>query len=447
MPSRDKKGSSAKGSPFSKESARKSSKLAGAAEQGRKPSTPVRTLELSEPAAVISRRACDRLRAGHVWVYKSDIEQVVAPEGESGLLPVLDNRGIPMGTALYSPSSQIALRLISREIVEDAEWLESVRSRLIAAIERRKQVLSLKDTDSCRLVFSEGDDLPGLIADKYGDLIILQLLTRAMDRPGIREIVVEVFREKLSPAAIVERPDARIRELEEMGAPSQEPLFTANSKKDVTSTIFNLNGLRFLYDLNTGQKTGAFLDQRENYLAAARYGRGDALDVCCYQGGFALHLARACSRVTGIDASRAALEVADQNLALNPGLPAEVDWMEANAFDLLRDWSSEGPAYDTIVLDPPAFAKSQRAVEGALRGYKELNLRAMKLLRPGGTLITCSCSHHVSVEDFTAIVSSAAGDAGRRVRLIERRGASSDHPVQLTVPETEYLKCMICEVE
>jgi len=447
MPSRDKKGSSAKGSPFSKELPRKTPKPGGAADHGRKPLQPAWRLELAEPAAVISRRACDRLRAGHVWVYKSDIEQVVAPEGDSGLLPVLDNRGIPMGTALYSGSSQIALRLISRKIIEDQEWLEMVRSRLIAAVGRRQPIHSVKGTDSCRLVFSEGDDLPGLIADKYGDLIILQLLTRAMDRPEIREIVVEVFREKLSPAAIVERPDARIRELEEMGAPSQEPLFTANPREEITSTIFNLNGLRFLYDLNTGQKTGAFLDQRENYLAATRYTKGDALDICCYQGGFALHLARVCKRVTGIDASRSALEVADRNLALNAGLPAEVDWMEANAFDLLRDWSSEGPAYDTIVLDPPAFAKSQRAVEGALRGYKELNLRAMKLLRPGGTLITCSCSHHVSVEDFTAIVSAAAGDAGRRVRLLERRGASGDHPVQLTIPETEYLKCMICEVE
>lgn len=447
MPPRDKKAASAKGVPILKSSSRKSSKPRSAAEQGRTPSAPVRKLELAEPAAVISRRACDRLRAGHVWVYKSDIEQVLPPEDASGLLPVLDNRGIPMGTALYSASSQIALRLISREIATDAEWLEMVRSRLVAAIGRRKQILSLKDTDSCRLVFSEGDDLPGLVADKYGDLIILQLLTRAMDRPEIREIVVEVLREKLSPAAIVERPDARIRELEEMGAPSQEPLFAANLAEPITTITFNLNGLRFLYDLNSGQKTGAFLDQRENYLAAARHAKGDALDICCYQGGFALHLARVCERVTGVDASRNALEVADQNLALNPSLKAEVDWMEANAFDLLRDWSSEGPAYDTIVLDPPAFAKSIRAVEGALRGYKELNLRAMKLLRPGGTLITCSCSHHVSLQDFTNIVSAAAADAGRRVRLIERRGASLDHPVQLTIPETEYLKCMICEVE
>ncbi len=446
MPSRDKKTASTKRGSAPRSSSGTSIRPA-TPEHFQKTSAPARQLELAGPAAVISRRACDRLRAGHVWVYKSDIEQVLAPNDESGLLPVLDNRGIPMGTALYSPSSQIALRLISREIVEDAEWLQLVRSRLIASLGRRKQILSRKDTDSCRLVFSEGDDLPGLIADKYGDLVILQLLTRAMDRPEIREIVVDVLRENLSPAAIVERPDPRIRELEEMGAPSAEPLFVANPGQPISTRIFNLNGLRFHYDLNSGQKTGAFLDQRQNYFAATEFARGIALDVCCYQGGFALHLARVCDRVTGIDASRAALEVADRNLALNPGLKADVDWMEANAFDLLRDWSSEGPAYDTIVLDPPAFAKSKRAVEGALRGYKELNLRAMKLLRPGGTLITCSCSHHVSVEDFTTIVSAAAGDAGRRVRLIEHRGASTDHPVQLTIPETEYLKCIICEVE
>ena len=258
MPSRDKKGASAKGSPFSKESPRRSSKPSGPADKGGRPSPPTRQLELSEPAAVISRRACDRLRAGHVWVYKSDIEQVLAPDGESGLLPVLDNRGIPMGTALYSASSQIALRLISREIIGDEEWLGLVRSRLIAAIERRKRVLSLKDTDACRIVFSEADDLPGLIADKYGDLVILQLLTRAMDRPEIREIVVDVLRPKLAPGAIVERPDARIRELEEMGAPSSEPLFVADPKEPLIKTIFKLNGLRFHYDLSSGQKTGPF---------------------------------------------------------------------------------------------------------------------------------------------------------------------------------------------
>ena len=204
----------------------------------------------------------------------------------------------------------------------------------------------------------------------------------------------------------------------------------------------------FAYDAASGQKTGAFLDQRLNYAAAAEHARGEALDVCTYQGGFALHMAQRCSRVTGVDASRSALEVAERNLEANRSqLAAEVDWVEADAFELLRAWSDAGTQYDTIVLDPPAFAKSKRAVEGALRGYKELNLRALKMLRPGGVLVTCSCSHHITNADFTATLAAAAADAGRRVRLVERRGAAPDHPVILTIPETEYLKCLICHVD
>jgi 23S rRNA (cytosine1962-C5)-methyltransferase len=219
-------------------------------------------------------------------------------------------------------------------------------------------------------------------------------------------------------------------------------------------TIFQLNGLSFHYDASAGQKTGAFLDQRENYAAAARYaataaGDKSALDVCTYQGGFALHLARRCPRVTGVDSSRAALEVAEKNLELNrePLGNAQVDWIEADAFDLLRDYAAAGTQYSTIVLDPPAFAKSKRAVASALRGYKELNLRAMQMLHPGGILVTCSCSHHVSLADLTGAVASAAADAGRRVTLLETRSAAADHPVVLTLPETYYLKCLILRVE
>ena len=312
----------------------------------------------------------------------------------------------------------------------------------------RKPLLSA-ETNACRLVFSEADALPGVIADKYGDLIILQLLTRAHDREPVRRVIADVLREELGPASIIERPDARIRELERMSAPSAAPLFAKDAEHPLTRTNFLLNGLTFHYDANAGQKTGAFLDQRENYAAAARYAFGEALDVCTYQGGFALHLARSCRQVTGVDVSRAALEVAEQNLAANEAAlkGCSVDWIEANAFDLLRDWSTSGTMFDTIVLDPPAFAKSKRAVDGALRGYKELNLRAMKMLRPGGVLVTCSCSHHVPLAEFQEAVAAAAGDAGRRVRLIERRGAAQDHPVILTIPETEYLKCLICRVE
>jgi 23S rRNA (cytosine1962-C5)-methyltransferase len=262
----------------------------------------------------------------------------------------------------------------------------------------------------------------------------------------------------LKPAAIMDRPDPRMRELEGLAAPSADPLYTRKDGriKDATetgSTQFRLNGLLFQFDANSSQKTGAFLDQRENYRAAQRWAEqlgaaGRVLDVCCYQGGFALHLAQIAKRVTGVDTSRASLEVAERNLEANrERMTAEVDWVEADAFELLRDWSNGRESFDTIVLDPPAFAKSKRAVEGALRGYKELNLRALKMLRAGGLLVTCSCSHHVGWAELGGTVASAAADAGRRVRLLERRGAALDHPVVLTLPETEYLKCLVLEVE
>jgi 23S rRNA (cytosine1962-C5)-methyltransferase len=245
-----------------------------------------------------------------------------------------------------------------------------------------------------------------------------------------------------------------MRELEGLGAPDLAPLWSVDPASALTSTQFKLNGLLFRFDGNAAQKTGAFLDQRANYLAARSWtkkldlDRGRALDVCTYQGGFALHLAQACRTVTGIDSSRASLEVAERNLAANRNkLTAEVDWVEADAFQILRDWSDAGEKFDAIVLDPPAFAKTKRAVEGALRGYKELNLRALRMARPGGLLITCSCSHHVGWADLEGVLASASADAHRRVRLLERRGAAPDHPVVLNLPETEYLKCLVLQVE
>lgn len=415
------------------------------AESSTKAAIPVGS-SASDQVAVVSRRAADRLRAGHVWVYRSDVVSV--SDDAPHLLAVTDPRGILLGTALYSSASEIALRLISTEMVaNEAEWLDLLGSRTRNAIKERTAILSGGDSDTCRLIFSEADALPGIIADKYGELIILQLLTRALGNEAVRIVLTNVLREKLDPATIIERPDPRIRELEQLTTPDAAPLYSRG--EPTLHTLFRINGLRFHYDAGAGQKTGAFLDQRENYAAAARHAHGEALDVFTYQGGFALHLARSCPRVTGVDVSRAALEVADQNLAANRDAldGSEVDWIEASAFDLLRDWSDLGAGYDTIILDPPAFAKSKRAVEGALRGYKELNLRALKMLRPGGILVTCSCSHHVSLADFTSVVASAAGDTHRRVRLIERRGAAADHPVVLTIPETEYLKCLICRVE
>jgi 23S rRNA (cytosine1962-C5)-methyltransferase len=318
----------------------------------------------------------------------------------------------------------------------------------LAALALRDEVAPRSaENDACRLVFSEADGLPGIVADRYSDLVILQLLTQGTAQDDVRGVLDEVIRERLGPKTIVERPDAKIRELEELGLPPASGLIYSEEDSPKLKTVFTINGLRFNYDASAGQKTGAFLDQRLNYAAAARYARGAALDVCTYQGGFALHMAQCCERVTGVDASRSALEVADRNLALNAGLSAAaVDWIEADAFELLREYEASGERYDTIVLDPPAFAKSKRAAEGAMRGYKELNLRAMKMLTAGGTLVTCSCSHHVGLGEFTEVVAAAASDAGRRVQLMEVRGAAPDHPAVLTLPETGYLKCLICRV-
>ena len=421
---------------------------------------PKAVIAQSHPAplgATITRRAADRLRAGHLWVYASDVISVTLPNPEEALIPVADQRGLLLGTALYSPLSQIALRLVSRESLDQTAWLKLLASRLRAAIARRKPLLDAAN-DACRLCFSEADELPGLIADKYGDLVILQFLAKGLLADGVKETCVRVLREEFSPAAIHERPDPRIRELEGLPAPSLDPLWFADTGKPAMSTVFHLNGLTLHYDANAGQKTGAFLDQRTNYAAARDWAQRlgasrsateiRALDVCCYQGGFALHLAQVCRQVTGIDVSRASLEVAERNLKANRSrISADVDWIEADAFEILRDWSQAAERFDVIVLDPPAFAKTKRAVEGALRGYKELNLRALKMLRPGGLLVTCSCSHHVFWADLEGAVASAAADASRRVRLLERRGAAPDHPIVLNLPETEYLKCLVLEAE
>ena len=425
-------------------------------ERGRKtsPRREANVAGATAPGALVNRRAADRLRGGHVWVYSSDVESITLPESGSAnppaLLSVADSRGILLGTALYSPTSQIALRMISAEALGEAHWLELLEARLRHAIKLRKPMLDA-DNDACRLCFSEADELPGLVVDKYRNLAILQLLARGLDSEAVRKTCVRVLRDEIAPEGILERPDPRIRELEGLSAPAPGLLWPQDGNAAVAATQFQLNGITFHYDANAGQKTGAFLDQRMNYAAARDWAQrlaagGRALDGFCYQGGFALHLAEACRAVTGVDASRASLETAERNVAANrERVTTEMDWIEADAFELLRDWSAAGERFDAIVLDPPAFAKSKRAVEGALRGYKELNLRALRMLRPGGLLITCSCSHHVGWTELQAAVASAAADAPRRVRLLERRGAAPDHPVILNVPETEYLKCMVLQ--
>jgi 23S rRNA (cytosine1962-C5)-methyltransferase len=406
------------------------------------------------PAAAITRRAADRLRAGHLWVYRSDIESLVPPVGATevaagALVTVMDSRGIPMGTGLYSAASQIAVRMVAGEAaVTRAAYLEQMRERVAAALTLRDEVApESMENDACRLIFSEADGLPGIVADRYNDLVILQLLTQGTAQEDVRQGLTAAVRERFGDGITIwERPDPKIRELEQLAPPAPGPLYSNDGESPRFTTIFTINGLRFHFDASSGQKTGAFLDQRLNYAAAARYATGSALDICTYQGGFAIHLARRCQQVTGVDASRGALEVADRNSELNPEFGAQVQWIEADAFELLREYEAASERYDTIVLDPPAFAKSKRAAEGAMRGYKELNLRALKMLQPGGTLVTCSCSHHVPLEEFTEVVTAAASDAGRRVQVLEIRGAAPDHPAVLTLPETSYLKCLICRV-
>ncbi len=387
------------------------------------------------PVVVVNSRAVARLRAGHPWIYRSD---VVSAEGASpgALVEVKNERGRFLGSAFYSTASEIALRLLSPATIE--KLAELVRERIRNAVEYRRNVV--RDTDAYRVVFSEADELPGLIVDRYNDVLVLEALTQATDDGELKKAVVAELVEEFAPAGIVERAEPRIRQLEKL-PPSDGGLLYGGK----TETTFTMNGVRFHHRALTGQKTGAFLDQRENYAAAAACAHGDALDVFCYQGGFALHLARVCRRVTAVDSSRPALEQAEQNAALNPGLP-EIEWIEANAFDLLKDYAAAGRQYDTIVLDPPAFARSRRALQTALRGYKELNLRALKMLRPGGILVTCSCSYHVGEGEFVGMLASAAVDAHRFVRILEKRGQSRDHPVVLTVPETSYLKCVIAVV-
>jgi len=397
----------------------------------------------AEPSVKLSTRGVARLQGRHPWVYRSDVvEAKDVPPGS--LVRVHDLRGKFLGTALYSSSSQIAIRMVSHGSVADLPAL--VAERIRAAIAYRKELVS--NTDAYRIVFSEADFLPGLIVDRYHDVLSLQILTQAMDAAPVREAVLQTLREELQPAGIVERVDPHIRELEQLPPLQSRLLWGEKSSTVISMNSGRMNGeetsgVRFHYDGLEGQKTGAFLDQRENYAAAAQYAHGEALDAFCYQGGFALHLAGKCSSVTGVDSSRPALEMAEKNAALNG---RELEWIEANAFDLLREYAAAGRRYDTIVLDPPAFAKTKRDLEKALGGYKELNLRAMKMLRPGGILATCSCSFHVSSADFLKVVADAARDAHKSLRVVENRGAAKDHPILLNVPETSYLQCLILSV-
>lgn len=379
----------------------------------------------------LTSKGLARIRSGHLWVYRSDLRTI--QRAESGaVVRVLDHRGRFVAWAHYGAESEIALRVLSRQ---PDEWIDPDfwRSRLAQAIDWRESVIGKGAT--CRLVHAEGDGLPGLVVDRYGDALVIQTLTQGMD--ALKAMWVELLSERLTPRGIVERNDVRVRQLE--GLPLQRGLLAGDlpaGGQEITE-----NGLRFLVDLLEGQKTGAFLDQRENRAAAERYAHGRGLDCFTFYGSFALHLARRCQTVTAIDLSASALERARQNAELND--LANVNFLEANVFDQLRVYDDAGEQFETIVLDPPAFARNRAAVPGALRGYKEINLRAMRLLSPGGVLVTSSCSHHVGEPLFLEMLMEAAADAGRTFQVLERRSQPRDHPALLTVPETNYLKCVI----
>lgn len=386
----------------------------------------------SAPVATVNEHGQERIRNGHPWVYSSDLVRLQGEAAPGEAVVVRDARGRRLGAADYSPNSKIALRLLTREAGQALDE-EFFRARIRAAIAYRQRVV--RDSDAWRVIWGEADGLPGLVVDRYRDAVSLQILTFAME--ARRDLILRLLEEELRPAVLVERNDSRVRLLE--GLEMRSGLL----KGDSSQVEITLNGLRLTMDLLAGQKTGGFLDQRENWPAPLRYlsPEAEALDVFTYQGGFALHLARHCRHVEAVDISRDALEHADANAQRN-GL-TNVDWIEANAFDLLRQYDDDGRRFDVVVLDPPAFAKSRSALATAERGYKEINLRAMKILRPGGMLVTCSCSHHMPEARLLDIVADAANDAHRAVTVVERRTQSLDHPILLTVPETSYLKCVL----
>ncbi len=387
---------------------------------------------VSLPVVRVNRKGAERAASGHPWIFSSD----VADRGEAApgdAVRVVGPGGRTLGVAHYSSASQICLRLLSGEAEEIGRGFFLRRLREAAA--HRERVVS--DSEACRLVHGEGDRLPGLIVDRYGGCLVLQTLDQGMDRA--QPLIADCLNELFQPRSILARNDVPVRERESL------PLETGLLAGEEPGRLrVRINGLSFVVDPLRGQKTGIYLDQRENYLAAARYAHGEALDCFTSTGGFALHLAARCERVEAVDSSAEALAAAGENARAN-GI-ANVAFREANAFDLLNSLAAAGRRYSTVVLDPPAFAKSRKSLEAAARGYKDINLRALQLLPPGGILITCSCSFHMSEATLLEVIASAALDARKTLRVLERRTQARDHPILLTVPETHYLKCLILEV-
>ena len=385
------------------------------------------------PIAVITKKGADRLRAGHPWVYRSDVRR--PPEAPAGAVRVQDARGRPLGVALWSPASEISLRLVDSNpdaTLDDRWW----RERLAAAIARREPLT--REATAYRLVHGEGDGLPSLVCDKYDRWLVVQMSSAGL--AAFSDVIVAELLELTHPEGILARNDTPSRSRE--GLPRDTIVLRGDVPREVEVVE---HGVKYLAAPWTGQKTGAFLDQRENRRRIGELARGRALDCFSYHGSFALHLAARADHVVALDTSAEALLRARANAALN-GF-ANLDYAEANAFDYLRDRERAGDHFDTIVLDPPAFAKTRASLPGALRGYHEINLRAMRLLGAGGLMLTASCSYHLTKALFIEVLERAAQDSGRRIILRETLGQPLDHPEVLTIPETGYLKAAIVEAE
>lgn len=379
--------------------------------------------------AVVSRRGEARIQRGHPWIFRSDVERVEGAAPPGALVRMTAANGRPLGFALFSAQSEITLRVVHRGDTLPENWL---RLRLQAALAWRETIAPGAST--LRLVHGEGDGLPSLVVDRYERWLVVQTLSQGME--ALKADVTALLVELLAPEGILERNDPRVRLLE--GLEQRVGLLYGQVPELVE---VHEDGLRLQADLWRGQKTGLFLDQRENHLMARQYARGRVLDAFTYSGGFALQVAGAAEEVLAVDSSAEVLARVQANAGLN-GI-TNVHVQEANVFDLLRERLDGGQRFQTVILDPPAFAKSRSAVERAWRGYKEINLRALKLLEPGGCLITCSCSQHIHEHDFEQILTEAAHDARTDVQVLEKRRQARDHPVLLGVPETYYLKCFV----
>lgn len=383
---------------------------------------------MKEASAVISQRGVERLRSGHLWVYRSDVRSADAEPG--AVVRLTDDRGNFQGRAFYSDKSQISIRLLTRQDVPVDRAFFLARLRQAAAYRR----LVVENSEACRLVYSEGDLLPSLIVDRYGDYLVIQTLSQGSERH--KSLFVELLVEMFAPKGILERNDPKVRLLE--GLDQRVGILHGEIPAEIS---VRENGVTFVHDLPKGQKTGSFLDQRENHAAARRYASGDVLDCFSYQGGFALTVADKCAHVEGIDMAPAAVEAARRNQQLNS--ISNAHFREGNSFDLLKEYDDASRRFQMVILDPPAFAKNRDSIPAARRGYKEINLRALKLLQTGGFLVTCSCSYHITEPLFLQILAEAATDARKNIVVVERRTQAEDHPILLTMPETHYLKCLI----